>query len=694
MSDSFNLFTLIVLLGCLLLGVGLAWLLYQRGQHLEPRLRYGLAIVRATVISLMAMLLFFPLVRNVSYNLEKPIIVIGQDNSLSVGNIMPEGFNPKQYEKDLKQLAERLSAKYEVKTYHFSDSVGTGFDFNNQGKLSNGVRFINQLNDEMLNRNVGAVILASDGIFNRGGSPVYELNKLKAPVYTIALGDTLPKKDLMIANINHNSLVYLDNDFTIEVQLQAFEAKGTESTLSVIQDGKILHSEKVSLVSDAFAKSFPIKLKANKLGLQKYTVQLSTIPNEISEKNNVQQLFIDVIDARQKVLIAAAGPHPDITALRQALQLNPHYDAKVLLGDELNVVNPNDYGLVVLYQLPAAQNDAQVFLNKLKQSIVPVWYILGAQSSLSSFNQQQNEVNYSGGSQTLQEAFAEVDPNFTAFHLDPGAANVMSSFDPLESPFGRIEVRADAMVVLRQRIGKLKTNSPQLFFLNSNGRKSGYLIGEGIWRWKLSEAQSEQNTEVFNTLVTSSVQYLSVKDDKRKFKVYTAKTTFDENENVMINAILYNDSYVAVNTADVSLQIRNAAGKSYNYLFSKTDSGYQLDAGALPAGQYRYIANTTLGSKKYTAQGIFYVNALIAEYQQTTANHQLLHQLSVSTNGKSYLPASLLKIAADIENSEEIKTLSYEDRKYEELINFKWLFALFMALLSVEWFLRKRNGEI
>ncbi|MNY52640.1 hypothetical protein D3C86_1883300 [compost metagenome] len=59
-----------------------------------------------------------------------------------------------------------------------------------------------------------------------------------------------------------------------------------------------------------------------------------------------------------------------------------------------------------------------------------------------------------------------------------------------------------------------------------------------------------------------------------------------------------------------------------------------------------------------------------------------------------YMPGDLLKLADEIKANEQIRTLSYEDRKYEELINFKWLFAFIMVLLSLEWFFRKRNGEI
>jgi len=163
---------------------------------------------------------------------------------------------------------------------------------------------------------------------------------------------------------------------------------------------------------------------------------------------------------------------------------------------------------------------------------------------------------------------------------------------------------------------------------------------------------------------------------------------------VLINAVLYNDSYFSVNTPDVSIQLKNEEGKAYNFLFSRTESAYQLDAGMLPAGNYTYTATTTLGNKNHVAQGLFYVNALVAEYQQTIANHQLLNTMAVQTGGKMYMPQNLSHILNDISTNDQIKTLSYEDRKYEELINFKWVFALIVTLLTLEWFLRKRNGEI
>ncbi len=693
MDGAFTIVTLLALLGSLLAGILLAWLLYGRSSHLDKPLRLGLAVLRSLVITGIGFLLFFPLVRSIAYRLEKPVIVIGQDNSLSVSQVSPAGFDPKRYRQQLEALKEQLSKDYDVKVYHFSDRVGNGFEFAGKGKFTNGTRFMNQIVDGLVNRNVGAVILATDGIFNRGGSPLAEAERLKAPVYTIALGDTVPKKDLLIANVNYNNLVYLDNEFTIEVQIQAFAAKGTAARLTVTEGSKPVLESRVDITSEAFVQQIPLKLKAKKLGLQKYTLSLGSLPGEISIQNNTQQIFIEVIDARNKVLLAAAGPHPDLSALKQAISSNKNYELKVAIGQEADAANPDGYSLVILYQLPGIHQEGKGLVSALQRSNTPAWYIVGAQSNLSDFNQVQKQATYNGTTTTLQDVFAEPDPNFTLFSLHPAAAKVLASFDPLQAPLGKIVPLSTATVALTQRIGKIRTGQPLLFFSNDNGRKAGYLAGEGLWRWRLSEAEDPARAGVTDQLISATVQYLSVRDDKRKFRVYPAKATFEENENVILNAVLYNDSYQAVNTPDVSISLQNDAGKRYRFLFSKKENTYQLDAGALPAGSYRYEASVRLGNAAYSAKGEFHIQLLNTEFQQTIANHQLLHTLSSQTGGKLYMPVNLLKIADEIRANEQIRTISYEDRNYRELINFKWVFALILLLLSAEWFLRKQNGE-
>ncbi|WP_029286802.1 hypothetical protein [Pedobacter sp. R20-19] len=694
MNSFFAGTSILYFLGCVALAVLYAWLLYQGDKNLSKKMRYCLAVLRIIGVTAIAWLLFAPLIKTLNYTLDKPIIIIGQDNSLSIGQIKAAGFDQKSYEKHLKNLQDKLSDQYEVKTYHFSDSVKEGLDFKNQGKLTDAASFFQKIKNEYANRNVGAIVLATDGIFNHGENPLYRINQINAPVYTIALGDSIPKRDVLISNINYNNIVYLDDDFTIEVQVQAFQSEGENTILSVSQNGSKIQQLNVAINGNSFVKTIPVKIHAGKIGVQKYTIQLGVLSNEITTKNNTQTFYVEVIDGRQKVLLAAVAPHPDLGVIKEAIAQNKHYDAKLGLADDLNTVDPSKFDLIVLYQLPDAQNISVNFLEKLKSVKKPIWYILGANSGISSFNKIQNQVNLSSSNGQVQEIYPTLVKDFTSFNLNEADRQIFAAFDPLLSLFGRLTVNANVASVLNQRIGQINTQQPLWFFTNDNGLKAGYLMGEGLWRWKLSEAKNEVNTSGLSDLISKTIQYLSVKDDKRRFKVFTSKSAYDENETIQFNATLYNDSYQAVNDPEVTLQVKNEAGKIFNYTFSKTENAYQLDAGTMPAGNYSYLSSTSMGGKRFVASGSFYINAVIAEYQQTTANHQLLNTISKQSNGKLFMPADLLKIADEILKNENIKTISYEDRKYDELINMKWLFALILAMLSMEWFLRKRNGAL
>lgn len=692
MGNSFNIYSILALIGCLLSGLALAWILYGKQNTVSAPLRITLAVIRTLSISLILWLLFSPLIRRLSYTLEKPVIVIAQDDSQSVGAVLPEGFDSLQYRKDLQQLSKVLAQKYDVRLYNFSNQVKEGLDFSYTGKFTNASAFADRLGDELRNRNVGAVILATDGIFNRGGNPSPALEALNAPVYTIALGDTIPKKDVVIANVTANDLVYLDNDFKIEVQVEAYQSHGERSSLTVLEGGKKVYSEVLQIKGNLFAKNIPVQLSASKLGKHQYTIILSAVSNEISLKNNKQQVSIEVIDDRQSILIAAAAPHPDLAAIRQALAQNKHYHVSVVMNKDLLRVAPKDYSLLILYQLPGNQSDIDGFIQKVAGATVPVWYILGAQSNIDKFNAMQNQVTLTGNTGTLQYIYSVVSKSFSAFDLDSASRKVIERFDPLQAPFGTINISGPNQPVFNQRIGKVTTSRPALFFMNENGRKTGFLIGEGLWKWKLAESAEHSHAMIFNGLIGNIVQYLSLKDDKRKFKAYPVKNTFDESEHILLNAVLYNDSYVAVNSPDVNIDIRDTGGRTYNFSFSRYQSSYQLDAGILPSGNYSYIASTALGNKKYTVKGSFLVLEQIAEFQQTIANHQLLYRLSAQTKGKTYTARQLTQLQDELIKGAQLKTLSYEDRKYEELIGFRWVFVLILLLLSTEWFVRKRNA--
>ncbi|MBC7744578.1 MAG: hypothetical protein H7096_05700 [Flavobacterium sp.] len=679
------------LLGCLLLGIAYAFALYRWQTRLNKTLLIFLFGLRTITVATIAFLLFAPPFKTISKTTEKPIIILAQDNSASIALSEPASFKTETYIRQLRLLEKTLSKDYEVKSLSFGMNVKQGLNFKFDERLSNLSLVFKMIDNEFANRNIGADILASDGIYNQGGNPIYESKNLKAPVYTVALGDSVPKKDILISNVNYNNIAYLDNQFQIEVGVEAYQSGGAVSKLSVSDQSGILFSRPVNISSEEYRVTVPLTLSARRKGIQRYSINLSAVSNELSVLNNSQTIFVEVIDGRQNVLIIANSPHPDVSAFRQSIEINKNYKVLVAFADKVTDNQIEKAGLVILHQLPSVNNAAQKILKQVEGK--PTLFVLGAQSNTNIFSSSQNLLNLSSSGST-QEALARIQPDFYGFTISENTKIKLRNFSPLISPYGNYGLKNPGTIAFVQQIGKVVTNTPLLVFGEDQKRRVGVLAGEGIWRWRLEDFLESNNHEAVNELLSKTVQYLSSRDDKRKFRVYPAKNSFDEDEHIILNAELYNDAFELLNTPDVGVSVKNKEGKSYSFLFSRSGNAYLLDAGILPAGEYDFSAKTKLGSKNYNAAGKFIIRQEQAEFQQTTANHQMLFALAVQHGGQMIYPGQLSRLAEMIKADENVKTVVYEDRKYVDLINYKIIFFLLLALLSTEWFSRKRNGEV
>lgn len=644
-----------------------------------------MAIVRFLIITVITFLLLSPLIRTIKRTVEKPVVVIAQDNSESLIAGKDSSFYKKEYKEKLQKLINKLADKYDVRMYSFADKIkelSTLDSLNFKDKQTNISALFDELDTRYSNRNLGAIILASDGLYNSGSNPIYVSDKLKIPVYTIALGDTTIKKDVILLKTEHNRIVYLGNDFQIEVVVQAKQLKGKTSTLTISKGGNTLFSKPVNFNSDAFTLTIPVVLQAKEAGLQHYRIMLSALPEEMTFANNTNDVFIDVLDARQKILILADAPHPDIGALKSAIEKNQNYEVESYMLPDFN--KPlKKYDLVVLYQLPTTRNPIQSIRNELNAAAVPCWIFSGA-------NQVVKEDLTVTETQRTNECEPVLEQNFPLFTLSDELRQGIASFPVITCPFGTMNVTANN-ALLYQQIGSVQTKNPLLHFYTTGENKMAVFTGEGIWRWKLQDFAAHGNHNLTDELITKTVQYLSIKTDKSFFRV-KGKTNFPENEPVELEAEVYNQSYELINTPDVTINIVDSKGKKFPFAFSKTNNAYHLNAGVFSVGEYTYVAQVKVGEKLYTQKGSFSVSALQLELTNTVADHQLLYNLANRHSGELLYATNLDKLAEKLSTREDVKSVSYTEKKLDDLLNLKWIFFLLLILLSVEWFLRKRNG--
>ena len=679
---------------CILAGLIYSTALYSKdrlNRHLGPALRSILAIFRFTVIGILAFFLLKPLIKSVNRIVEKPIIVIAQDNSSSILNGGDTTYYKGEYLAELQQLGKELEENYEVRTYNFGTSVNEGIDKIDYSSPSTNFSALSDLLfSNFSNRNLGAVIIASDGLYNRGNSPLYSLSKLKSPVYTIALGDTTPRRDLLISEIRNNRLAYLGNRFPVEIQWDARELKGQTAKLSVSQAGSVLFQESYLIKSDFEQLVVPVILEAKSEGLQRYTVKLESLENEASYTNNTKELFIDVLDSRQKLLILGANPHPDIAAIHTALRSNENYEVEATTLDRFKG-DVSDYSLVIFHQLPNGSAGGMQIVQQFQEISTPSMFIVGARTNPSQFNKLSTGIQLKPSLSGLTELSPSVNKNFSLFNISSDLSDIMRRLPPLSSPSPDIEFSAGIQSLINQRVGVIETQKPLISFFQSTERKSGVVIGEGIWRWKLESYAINNSHDLFNELWVKSVQFLAAKKDKSLFRVKGPEDIL-ETDRIIFEAELYNESFEPFSGAEIKLTVVDEAGQEYPFVFSESNNTYRLDAGQLPVGEYKYFAQVNRSGLEFKEEGEFVIKALQLEDIQSRADHKVLYQLANKSAGEMFSAVQIQELKQALLSSSQLKSTSYEQDLLSDLINSKWILFLLLILLSAEWLLRKRSG--
>jgi hypothetical protein len=675
---------------CLLLGGIYAFILYFKTgkDDISPWLVSAMTGFRFLSVSLISFLLLSPLIKKQTEVIQKPLIVLAQDNSRSLLLSKDSGYYRKGYPEAIREFSDDLRKKYEVVELSFGERISNELKTGFTEKESDISALFDEVNVRYANRNIGAMIVASDGIYNKGSNPYYAADKIRFPVFTVAMGDTNLPRDLILKKIICNKSAFLGDKFPVEVQIEADKCSNEKTELRVMKGDEVLFTRPLQFTGDKDFRKIEIMLEAKAKGLQRFKVMLEPLKGENSVLNNTEEFFVDVNDTRQNIAILYQAPHPDIFAIKQALEGSARFEVETFKLDAFDQ-QPSKYDLIILDQIPS--NLGFFNLSRITGSPVSLLYIIGTETNVDAFNALKTGLVITSNKANFTETLPSINEDFSLFTLDKDLQEVMNDFPPLISPMGTYQYSPVSDILFNQKIGNVHTRIPQILFFKSEDRKTGIIAGENLWKWRLSDYLQKGDHRVFDDLITKVIQYLSVKGDKSFFKVKVSNR-FVENENVEFDAEVYNESYELINKDDVNLTITDEKNNSYPFIFGKTDKAYYLNAGNFPVGNYTYQASVKTGKNTYSKKGEFIITPLNLEFLNSVADHNLLFRIAKAHDGEMFYPRDLRKLLNKILEREDIRPVSYSQKRFIDLSGNLWLFLLIFALLSAEWFIRKRSG--
>ncbi|MDX2306575.1 MAG: VWA domain-containing protein [Microscillaceae bacterium] len=674
---------------CFLVGASYAFVLYQKKASWSLTVNRVLAIFRFVLVTIICLLLLLnPFIRQVINSEEKPTVVFAIDNSQSIANVN-DSTRIKALLNNLKEITAKLgNDDVEIDVQQLDKAVTpaqmSNIPFN--APSTNLSSLLNNIRNNYENRNLAKIVLVSDGIHNQGISPNF-LN-YNVPILTVALGDTTPKRDIKLQSVLANKVAYLGNEFPVVAEVEHVGYPNRVVQVYLSQNGQILDRKTVNFESEQEIKQVTFYTTAKVKGMQHYVVSVDVLDGEFTNKNNSRDVYIEVIDGKEKILVVAAAPHPDIKAIRSVIENNENYSFDLHIPG-LNVLKQEKYDLVIFHQIPSIYRGGNELLAQFRD--VAKWFILGAQSNLNIFNQENKSLGVVGRFGRMDQVTPVFNRQFNKFSFEGDKIAKIEKLPPIQVPFADYNVSNSTEVIMTQRVGNLDTEKPLLVIDESGSVKTAVLAGEGLWQWRMEEYALGDSHEAFDDLISKLIQYLSTKEDRRRLRVYPINAEFYDFEKVVFETEVYNEIYERVYDQKINLTLTNEKGKSNRYSYTVTEGNTRYEISGLPKGIYRYSASATVQNRAEQSSGEFTVKDLQLEALNNTADHNLLRQLAQKTEGKFYLPNQLNDLEKDL-LAQRKPNIIHSTEDIAEMINLKWLFFLLLGLACLEWVTRKYQG--
>ncbi|MBQ3832626.1 MAG: hypothetical protein II815_05570, partial [Bacteroidales bacterium] len=452
--------------------------------------------------------------------------------------------------------------------------------------------------------------------------------------------------------------------------------------------GANVYSQTIDLPENGTTRSVEVELTADLIGLQQYKVSMQHLDNETSYENNDAEFYIEVIDKRSKILILADAPHPDVGAIRSALKSNPdlEVDAKYLYESNITA---KGYDLVITHQLPSVKNKAQGIFAEIEKFAIPQIIILGTNTSYSDFDKLGTDLKVNSNFNSFDDAVPSLNSAFNSFSIE--SPEFLQQLPPLKVPYGSPKISGESKVLLYQTINGIKTDKPLVFFTDRDNRKCCFVMGEGLWRWRIYDYKQSSSNENFNTLINKIVRFTITKQQKNKLSV-EAKRLYTDNENIIITAEFYNDAYELVPDLEIEATLKDSADNEFKYIMEPNGNAYRIDLGRLAKGSYTCKFATEFDGNKYETNIAIMVRNMNLEAQNLTANHNVLFAIAGANGGKVYYPTEMSKIKDDLSSNPDIQNVAYEKESLSSIMDFWYLFICILLFATAEWFLRKFWG--
>jgi len=671
--------SILLLFLSLIIAGSLSFFQYYYKAKTKSKVNLVLAFLRFLSIFGILLLLINPIITRKTLETIKTPLPIVVDNSSSIVDLKANESALELYKK-LSQNKE-LRDKFDIQSYRFDNEFEQSEEYDFKGSQTNLDEVAKNLKSIYKNTSFPTVLI-TDGNQTSGNDYVYSFDANNS-VYPLVVGDTTTFLDLKVNQLNVNKYAFHKNKFPVEVFLQYSGNKSINADFRISQGNSVLVKQSISFSSSKKTAIVNVLLPADKVGLQVFKATISSKEKEKNTYNNTKNFAVEIIDQKTNVAIVSVINHPDIGALRRAIETNAQRKVTIVKPNSINLLQ--DYTVLILYQ-PTAAFQSVFKSNKLAG--INTFIITGTNTDFNFLNQQQSNLVFKMSGQK-EEYLAGFNSQFNLFAIDNLG---FENFPPLQNAFGTVTTNGVVSTLLSSKIRNIETNSPLLAFAENQGKRSAFLLGENLWKWRLQSHVDNQSFEKFDVFVDKIIQFLASNDSKKSL-VVNHESFYNSGEAIEISAQYFNKNYEFDEKARLTISVTNTKTKqTKNYDLLKGNNFYKVNLDGLSAGAYNFSVKELNSKTSYSSQ--FEILDFNIEKQFVNPDVEKLSQLAIQTQGKVHYPNQVDTLIKSLLENEKYKAIQKEIVAKTPLIDWTWLLVLITISLASEWFIRKYNGML
>ncbi|MBP4142719.1 hypothetical protein J3S90_13010 [Flavobacterium sp. P4023] len=668
---------ILLLLVSLLIASGLSYFQYIYKAKNKSKVNLFLAFLRFLTIFSIFLLLINPIITKNRLEIVKTPLPIVIDNSSSISFL--------NVNKEVEQLYKKIISnkdiqeKFEVQSYQFSEDFEPSDKFTFKGTQTNIDVVAKNLKSIYKNTNY-PTILISDGNQTSGNDYVYSFGA-ENKVYPIIVGDTTTFLDIKINQLNVNKYAFHKNKFPVEAFLSYSGTKNITADFVISQGNSILSKQRISFTTHKKTATVSVLLPADKIGIQVFKATITSVEKEKNTYNNTKNFAVEVIDQKTNIAIVSAINHPDLGALKRAIETNVQRKVTTLKPNDIKSLQ--DYNVLILYQ---PNTEFKALFENNKVAGINTFIITGNSTDFNFLNQQQNNLNFKMSGQK-EDYLSVFNPQFNLFAID----NIgFENLPPLQNAFGSVTVNGSLSVLLSSKIRTINTNSPLLAFAENQSKRSAYLLGENSWKWRLQSHINNQSFEKYDVFIDKIIQFLATSTSKKSL-VVEHERFYNFGEAIEITAQYFNKNYEFDEKARLTIAVTNTKTKqTKSFDLLKSNNYYKVNLDGLKAGNYSFNVKELNSNSTYSSN--FEILDFDIEKQFVNPEIEKMSQLALQTLAKEYYPDQVDTLIKVLLENKEYKAIQKNNSTKTPLIDWVWLLIFILILLITEWFTRKYNG--